>query len=228
MVGDIVAGRTIDRCKLSLRNGRNCNLILAQPVEKGPQSMQSLVEALVTGVSPNVLFMVGMCGGIPEHGAKGNSVIVAKQVLNYQRRRIGAAGPALTPLNYRCHPSVLERLNAARRRGAMEGLSVGETPGVSILTKDVASGEFLIDDLHSDERAKIVGLSDDLVGAEMEGHGLYHSMWESAINSEVVPYALIKGVSDYCDGQMQEYKERRQMDATLRALAVTVEIIENW
>ena len=56
--------------------------------------------------------MVGMCGGIEENGASENAVIVAKQVLNYEPRRLRPDGPSLTPSNYRCDPRILDCLNA--------------------------------------------------------------------------------------------------------------------
>jgi hypothetical protein len=97
-----------------------------------------------------------------------------------------------------------------------------------LLLKAIGSGEKVIDDLNSPERANIVRLSGDLVGVETEGHGLYHPLWEDLLKGAPPPYALVKGVSDLVDGKMSENKLMRQKRATLRALTVAIAIIDSF
>jgi nucleoside phosphorylase len=222
-----VAGHTLDHGVLPGAGGGSWRVVLAQPIEKGPHAMQGLVKDLLVEMHPDLLLMVGMCGGIEENGANENSVIVAKQVLNYEPQRLRSDGPSLKPSSYRCDPRILDCLNALDRRGLL-ALRAGDDAAIELLTKDIGSGEKLIDDLMSPERAKIVKLSSDLVGVEQEGHGLYHPLWENLLRGVSPPYALIKGVSDLGDGQMRENKLARQTRATLRALSVAIAIIENF
>jgi hypothetical protein len=63
---------------------------------------------------------------------------------------------------------------------------------------------------------------------EQEGHKLYHPLWEDLLRGAPPPYALVKGVSDLGDGQMNENKLMRQERATLRALTVALAIIESF
>jgi HEAT repeat protein/nucleoside phosphorylase len=219
-----VAGREVDRFE-PLASPTATTIILAQAVEKGPQAMQSLVSALVPALKPICVLMVGVCGGLPEHGAAQNSVVIARQLYNYERRR-ERKEPRLTPQVYRCDPGVIDRINAAVRRGVLDDVELGGLRGVKLHLKDMASGEGLIDDVGSPERERILALSDDLVGVEMEGHGLYHQMWESALlGPGVIPYAVIKGVSDFCDGQMAADKDARQDAAARRAMRVALAVI---
>jgi nucleoside phosphorylase len=222
-----LAGHTFEQGSLVGANGAPWQVILAQPIEKGPHAMQSAVKDVLAEMHPELLLMVGMCGGIEENGASENSVIVAKQVLNYESQRLRADGPSLKPSSYRCDPRVLDCLNALGRRGLLDRADE-DGAAIELLTKDIASGEKLIDDLNSPERARIVGLSGDLVGVEQEGQGLYHPLWEDLLRGAPPPYALIKGVSDLGDGNMRENKLTRQTRATLRALTVALEIIENF
>jgi nucleoside phosphorylase len=229
MESTVVNGRTVDRGTFAVAGGRSVSLILAQAVEKGPQAMQAMVASLLGELNPALVLMVGVCGGLPEHGAAQNSVVLARQLHNYERRRERGGLPRLTPQVYRCSPAVIDRVNAAERHGALDAAEIGGVRGVKLHLKDMASGEGLVDDLRSPERQLIVALSDDLVGVEMEGHGLYHEMWERALQGRHdVPYAMIKGVGDFCDGQMTTDKDARQDAATRRALELALAIIERW
>ena len=223
-----VAGHKVDSGTFAFANGAHWRVILAQPIEKGPHAMQSLAKDVLTELRPNLLLMVGMCGGIEENGANENAVIVAKQVLNYEPRRLRTDGSSLTPSGYRCDPRILDCLNAIGRRGVLDRAVEGDEAPIELLPKAIGSGEKLIDDLKSPERANIVGLSGDLVGVEQEGHGLYHPLWEDLLRGAPPAYALIKGVSDLADGRMPEKKSERQTRATLRALTVALAIIENF
>jgi HEAT repeat protein/nucleoside phosphorylase len=223
-----VAGHTFDHGAFASANGTSWRVVLAQPIEKGPHAMQGLVKDVLAEMRPELLLMVGMCGGIEENGANENSVIVAKQVLNYEPQRLRPDGPSLKPSSYRCDPRILDCLNALDRRGMLGRAAEDGEAAIELLTKDVGSGEKLIDDLNSHERAKIVRLSGDLVGVEQEGHGLYHPLWEDLLRGAPPPYALVKGVSDLGDGQMRENKLMRQTRATLRALTVALAIIDSF
>jgi len=124
-----VAGRTFDFGGFTGTNGASWRLVLAQPVEKGPHAMQSLVKDVLAELRPDLLLMVGMCGGIKENGASEGAVIVAKQVLNYEPQRLRAEGPSLTLSNYRCDPRVLDCLNAIDRRSSFDlAVEDGEEP----------------------------------------------------------------------------------------------------
>jgi nucleoside phosphorylase len=223
-----VAGRTLDQGNFTSAKGASWRLLLAQPVEKGPHSMQSIVKDVLAEVRPELLLMVGMCGGIEENGATENAVIAAKQVLNYEPQRLRPAGPSLTPSSYRCDPRIADCINAIARRGEIgAAVEEGDAP-IELLLKAIGSGEKVIDDLNSPERANIVRLSGDLVGVETEGHGLYHPLWEDLLKGAPPPYALVKGVSDLVDGKMSENKLMRQKRATLRALTVAIAIIDSF
>ena len=163
-------------------------LVLAQPIEKGPQSMQELCNDLLRSIdAPAAVLMVGMCGGLKEHGAKENSVIVARQVFNYERSRLKDGKSALTPLSYHCHPTILERLKFWLMSADLGNIMENGLKGLDIIMKDMASGEKLINDLNANERAHILALSDDLVGVEMEGHGFSHTFWEKALQGQAAP-----------------------------------------
>lgn len=223
-----IAGHECDQGTVKSRNGEPWRIVLVQPVEKGPHSMQSAVKDMLSELRPDMLLMIGMCGGIEENGANEDAVVIAKQVFNYEPRRLRPDGPHLTPSTYRCDPRILECVNALERRGALDPIAATGEPAIKLLMKAVGSGEKLVDDLNSSERALIVGLSDDLVGVEQEGHALYHSLWEELLRGAPPPYALIKGVSDLVDGSMRTDKLERQRRATLRALAVGLAIVQNY
>jgi hypothetical protein len=89
-----LAGHMFDYGTFTRPNGASWRVVLAQPLEKGPHAMQSLVKDVLAEMRPELLLMVGMCGGIKENGASENAVIVAKQVLNYEPQRLRPDGPS--------------------------------------------------------------------------------------------------------------------------------------
>ncbi|MGJ5068848.1 HEAT repeat domain-containing protein [Bradyrhizobium oligotrophicum] len=222
-----VAGHVVDEGMLNVA-GNSWRVVLAQPLLKGPHSMQSLVKDVLSELRPEIILMVGMCGGIRENRATEGAVIVAKQVLNYEPQRLRQNDRTLNPSNYRCDPRILGCVNALSRRGVLDRIGGDGEPAIEVLTKDIGSGEKLIDDLNSAERASIVALSGDMVGVEQEAHGLYHPLWEEPLRGAPPPYAMIKGISDLADGSMLEDKLARQTRATKRALAVALAIIQNF
>ena len=163
--------------------------------------------------------MVGMCGGLPENKADDNSVIIARQIFNYEPQRLKENMNCFKPSIYRCLPVINNLVNGLQSEG-----SFGD---INVHFKDYASGEKLIDDLKSKLRGKIIDMSNDIVGVEMEGHGLFHALWEYQIHQNI-PVTLIKGVSDFCDGTLNENKAQRQKNATQQALLVAITILENW
>lgn len=213
-------GRYLDTFSLLNRNG-DFRVIIGQSLEKGSHASQALVQDLVRAYHPEVVLLVGMCGGIAEHGARENSVLVARQVFNYEPARLREDQAVWSPTAYRTSARVTDLVNALIRRNML--------PDVDILTnKDYASGEKLIDDLGSDLRQRILTYTDDIAGVEMEGQGMLHTLWELQRSGIVVQAGLIKGVCDLADGRQRDNKHWRQTEATRRAVRLALEILRRY
>ncbi|WP_433926336.1 HEAT repeat domain-containing protein [Sorangium cellulosum] len=211
-----IGGRYFDRFPHAGRKGP-WDVFLGQPTEKGPHAAQALLQDFVKAHRPSLVLMVGMCGGFPERGVKEGSVLLARQVFNYEPARLRDGASVWSPSGYRGTPRLLDLANALASRGEFGEIRV-------YTTKDYGSGEKLIDDLSSELRQRILDLSGEIIGFEMEGHGLLHAVWElqRTIHFDV---AIAKGVSDFGDGKQQHDKESRQRIATRNAAHVAMKLL---
>lgn len=211
-----IGGRYVNRFPWPGR-GRTWDVFLGQPTEKGGPAAQSLLQDLVRAHRPEIVLMVGMCGGFPENGAKEGTVILARQVFNYEHARLREGVSAWSPTSYRSTPRLLDLANALAAEGALGGIELKTT-------KDYASGDKLIDDLGSDLRQKILAFSGDILGFEMEAPDLLHAAWELGRTMQL-NVAVAKGVSDFGDGKLRADKENRQRIATQNAAQVALKLL---
>jgi HEAT repeat protein/nucleoside phosphorylase len=214
-----VGGRYFDRFPWRGR-GRTWDVFLGQATEKGPHAAQALLQDFVRSHALELVLMVGMCGGLPEHGAKEGGVLLARQVFNYEPARLRDGTAAWSPMGYRSTPRLLDLANALASRGDFGDIKVQAT-------KDYGSGEKLIDDLASDLRQKILAFSGDIVGFEMEGHGMLHAVWELQRNTHFEA-GITKGVADFGDGEQQHDKDARQRVATRNAAQVALKLLAEY
>lgn len=218
---DEIAGRYVDRFSLPRRGGSSWQVVVGQSTEKGPQAAQAAIQDFVRALNPELVLLVGMCGGLPEHNASEQSVIVARQVSNYEPARVRDGHATWSPTAYRSSARITDLANAIAARDIL--------PNIHIMTnKDYGSGEKLVDDLSSDVRLGLLAHSGDLVGFEMEGQGMLHALWELQRSNAAVQACVLKGVSDFGDGQMRANKEERQIAATRRAVQLALEILRRY
>lgn len=167
--------------------------------------------------------MVGVCGGFPERGVKLYDVIMAFQVHNYERERLMESGNQSQAQSYRFSAEPLGLVRTLNSGGLLDdALDGGE-----LHIKDYAAGEKVIADVEAPLRQRILKVSGDIYGVEMEGQGILHAAWENARRS-FVQTALIKGVSDCCDGDMREDKDTKQNKAATRAARVALTLIAHF
>lgn len=217
---DKLGSRYVDTFPLQGRE-RKWRVVTAQAVEKGPHAAHALVQDLVREVQPEVVLLVGMCGGFSERDARENTVFVARQVFDYEPARIRGGQAALSPTAYRSSATITDIVNRLIARDIFPDVDL-------VASKDYASGEKLLDDMDAPLRKQLMALSGNLVGFEMEGHGVLHALWELQRDGKALQASMIKGVSDFGDGQMREGKEARQTAATRRAARVALEILRRY
>jgi len=196
-----------------------CGLI--RPIKKGGQHSQSLVSVLLRNFKSQLIIMTGICGGIKGRGVKLNDVIFANSVIAYNTQYFVK--------DYRKGIHFQEYQATPRLSSLITNLKTelsGQLKTCKIHSeKSLASGDSLFADLDSELRQKVVDLHPDILGFEMEGHGLFHETWNSAIEQDV---AIIKAVSDFADEKMTKNKDNRQLKAATLAARVTFEILANY
>ena len=219
-------GHYAERFCLGSNSGGEWEVTLAQPTDKRALATQALLNSFLSDPEPPTLvIMVGMCCGFPERGVSMADVILARYVYSYQHRRHRDGTVVISPDPYRTDATLMDFARTIVTRPAMSK----EKLGFKIRIKDFASSEDLIDDASSDLRLNILKQSgDDIVGYEMEGHGYYHALLEANREGHRTTGLLIKGVSDFGDGEMREDKAQKQKTATRNALVLALELLKRY
>ena len=191
---------------------------LAQASTKGAQGSQSLMGAILRDINPKLVVMVGVCGGFEEKGLHLNDVIAAQNIFHYEHERIKEDARYQQPKPYSFTAKFLRWLEALETSFILDKA----LNGTSLYIKDIAAGNKVLMDKESELRKRILNLSDDIYGIEMEGHGFLHEAWENAASGHVET-AMIKAVSDFGDGDKNTDKNARQQAAAKKAASVVLE-----
>jgi len=194
-----------------------CGLI--RPVRKGNAATQALVSEIIQ-IQPKVIMMTGVCGGFHERGAKLNDVIFAQNVIYYERERLSndEYKKGIQPRQYHASASIMKLIANLK-------IQLEQSLHVKIHhEKSLATGEKVLAN-QNDLRQRILELSPDIYGVEMEGFGFFHAIWSANSQTDA---AIIKAVSDFTGEDMGIDKESKQLAAATIAAKVTLEVIDKY
>ncbi len=140
---------------------------------------------------PDAVFAVGVAFGVDRKRQAHGDVLVASQVVGYERQRVNRnRPPTLRDSRTDAPERWLHRARHAIERGKRTG---GPWPIARV--GPVLSGQKLIDDrTFRDEVIALTGV--EAVGGEMEAHGLVR-----ACQSARTDWLVIKGIADFADGR---------------------------
>jgi nucleoside phosphorylase len=177
--------------------------------EAGTATVGGSLATILTAIGevrPATVIMVGIAFGVSNEKQPIGTVLVSKQVQQYEIQRVGTSNggkPLIIPRGDRAtaSPRVLNRLRAARAL-AESGVQFGL----------VLSGEKLVDNV--DYRNLLTSYEAEALGGEMEGGGLYIAATEQHLD-----WCIAKAVCDYADGNKGEDKKERQRIAAESAAA---------
>jgi nucleoside phosphorylase/tetratricopeptide (TPR) repeat protein len=171
------------------------------------------VKDAITEVTPSVVIMVGIAFGVNPEKQKIGDILVAKQLQPYDLQRVGTTETGATKITLRgdkphCSAMLLDRFRAARLRWNKVKVSFGL----------MLSGQSLIDNL--DFRDRLLALSEEAIGGEMEGAGLYVACQQSKVDG-----ILVKAICDWADGKKGVGKEQNQKTAAQNAAVFVIEML---
>ncbi|MFF9767448.1 HEAT repeat domain-containing protein [Streptomyces sp. NPDC014636] len=213
-------GRYYDVFELASAGQPPVRVVTAQATDQGGQSAAAVTRDLLSAFRPDLVFLVGVCGGFGERGVSLGDVLLAREVFDYGPEKVRPEGGGLRPQVYRTDEQVLRLVTRLDTRGRLDA----SLDGVELLVKDFASGEKVIAWRDSDLRAQLLGLSADIGGVETEAHGVLHAIWEAFKAKEFVGGAMLKCVSDLGDEEMTVDKKAKQTEAARRAARVALDV----
>lgn len=165
---------------------------------------------LFSALKPSAAIMLGIAGGLQPTKQKIGEIIVSERLYSYEPQRVGTEEvihrgdkvPASTSLLR------LAREAASAWRGARVHIGL------------LASGEKVVDNQRFADDLR--GREPELLGVEMEGHGLFVAAYTNKVD-----WIVIKAISDFADGSKNTLrKHAHQKRAAANAAAFVLELIE--
>lgn len=171
------------------------------------------VKDAITEVKPSAVIMVGIAFGIDPKKQKVGEVLVAKQLQAYDLQRVGTAGTGSVKIILRgdkphCSEKLLDRFRTTRLRWKKAEVQFGL----------VLSGEKLVDNI--DFRDQLLSLSEEAIGGEMEGGGLYAASQQSKVD-----WILVKAICDWADGKKEVGRKKKQKIAAQNSADFVIEML---
>ncbi|MGW1809076.1 HEAT repeat domain-containing protein [Streptomyces sp. NPDC002078] len=213
-------GRYYDVFELVSAGQPAVRVVTTQATDQGGQSAAAVTRDLLSTFRPDLVFLVGVCGGFGERGVSLGDVLLAREVFDYGPEKVRPEGGGLRPQVYRTDGQVLRLVTRLDTRGRLDA-SLGDG---ELLVKDFASGEKVIAWRDSELRAQLLNLSADIGGVETEAHGVLHAIWEAFKAKDFVGGAMLKCVSDAGDEEMTMDKKAKQTEAARRAARVALDV----
>ncbi|WP_416668728.1 GUN4 domain-containing protein [Egbenema bharatensis] len=196
--------------------------------EVGAGNAGAAVEAerAITYFKPDVLFFVGIAGGIKDVAI--GDVVAATKVYGYESGKVGDQFFTRPALGQSAHALVQRARAEARKEEWLQRLSNQPTSKPHVFVAPIAAGEKVIASKESDVFNFIRASYNDAIAVEMEGFGFL----SAAFAYPELKAIVIRGISDLVDGKNddsiesgQEPEYVRQQRASCHATAFAFEIL---
>lgn len=193
--------------------------------EMGAGNTGAAVEAerAIAHFNPDVLFLVGIAGGIKDVGI--GDVVAATKVYGYESGKVGEEHFLTRPTLGQSAHALVQRARAEARKGEWlkRGSDVlGTAPRVVVAP--IAAGEKVIASTQSEVYQFLRRSYNDAIAVEMEGYGVL----SAAFAYPQVQAMVIRGISDLIDGKNDDSVEPesvRQERASAHASAFAFEVL---
>jgi HEAT repeat protein/nucleoside phosphorylase len=196
-------------------SGKAVRVVLSQGTQKGALSAQSLTSSLLPHFQPRWILLAGICGGLDERNVSIGDLIVANHVFHYEPEKQMDGASGLRPAPYTCDPFILRAVQHLEVTGKLSGI-LGTN---RILPKAYASGDKVLASRGSETRQKLLGISYDVAGFEMEAPGMLHAIAEAFKGPQYFAGGVIKAVCDLGDENMDASKKNGNRALALERFA---------
>lgn len=195
-------------------------VVLTQTGQGNPRAA-ALAERAISHYRPDLVILIGVAGRLHTDLSLGD-VVVAKKVYAIHGGKEDDAGFRPRPENWWPDHGHVQRAERIAGRGAwQDALSDRSRSGTKAVVRAIASGEVVLDSAKSPLARMIKRQYGDAAAIEMEGAGVALA---SQLN-ESLPVVVLRGISDYADGQ-KEVTDRagwqRRAARNAAAFAVTL------
>lgn len=204
----------------SVLGGAHIVHVRSEPGSGTPGGSSSTVADAIREVAPGAVVMVGIAFGVNEQTHTLGTILVSKQLQDYDVQRIGTRKNATSSRNRETAAIVMrgDKVTASVRLLARLRNVAEEWTDSSIEFGLMLSGEKLVDNL--DYRKSLEDLCPEALGGEMEGRGLYAEAKDRA------EWIIVKAICDWADGHKRTDKVKNQIVAARMSAVFVARALE--
>ncbi|MBK8002581.1 MAG: hypothetical protein IPK12_01270 [Gemmatimonadetes bacterium] len=222
--------REFELVDVTVEGGKQRRVVAAQSIDQGNSQIVPLYDDLVAEWQPEFVILLGTAGGI---SPKVNlcDVIVADQVIGYDRRKITQEGVLHRGSAFPMEAAVLQAINRMFKERRSEPASfAGRGPSGDAMFRahkgGLAAGEAVLADGDADVRKWLREFSDKILAVETEAFGFWHAFHQSGLRSRnpTQGIAVVRGISDHAD---IEKDDRCKYASSYNAARVAIELVRH-
>ena len=193
--------------------------------EMGAGNTSAAVEAerAIAHFNPDVLFLVGIAGGIKDVAI--GDVVAATKVYGYESGKVEEEHFLTRPTLGQSAHALVQRARAEARKGEwFKRIPNVYGPRPRVFVAPIAAGEKVIASTQSEVYRFLRGSCNDAIAVEMEGYGVL----SAAFAYPHIQAMVIRGISDLIDGKNDDSVEPesvRQERASAHASAFAFEML---
>jgi nucleoside phosphorylase len=161
-----------------------------------------VTREIIGHFSPRHILLAGIAGGLEERGVAIGDAIVPSAIFHYEPEKLLKGESGYRPMPYDCDPFIQRVVQHLAVTGELE--AVMDTGKVHY--KHYASGDKVLASSEAPLRQRILDISEDVAGFEMEAPGVLHAVRE-AYKERHFAGSVLKCVSDFGDDRMDESKK---------------------
>lgn len=201
--------------------GQQVRVAAMQMVDRGPDAAGVAHLQLVQALSPDVVLLVGIAGGV-RPGISIGDVVLSDTVVRYDPRRVAEDGVHHRGDTYVVTAAVRHRLNEfmVETGGEVAGPQ-GEV--IRVRQGPIGSGSAVITDPRSEDRDWLLHVNEKLLAVETEAAGMAQAFYQvTGPTPRPFGWVTVRGVSDNADAAKGH--EHHEL-ASRHAAAVTMELL---
>lgn len=182
---------------LGLLSNSPWRVVLTKTGQGNPRAA-AITERAISHYDPDVVMLVGVAGRLHDDLALGD-VVVAKKVYAIHKGIEDDDGHRPRPETWWPHDGHVERADRIAASGVWHDVLPDQLrSGAKAVVRPIASGEVVLNSVQSPLAQMIRQNFDDAAAIEMEGAGVALA---SQLNES--PTIVVRGISDYADGQKE-------------------------
>lgn len=200
------------------------NVVLTQQLSQGQESVILAYNDLMNRFSPEMIFLVGIAGGIHEDSDYCD-VVIAEEIIGYDKHKDTPSGILRRGTSYKIDAKIKPIIQAFKHEVLKNPVKASENSKntmINVFNESIGSGSAVIANKLSDIKEWIHNYNDKVFAVEMEAYGFSTAFYESSLSEKSSTFGacVIRGISDLADTKKKETKNYRFPAASNAAIVL--------